>query len=123
MSQINIKLTDETEVTTPTSGQVAIFADDIDKVGVKNSSGTVSYFTGINAVQSEIITLSSGMITAKQVTLVGTPKTNQGVLVVPKNGPPQVQDLDYTISGQVVSWDGLGMDGVLEENDILAVYY
>ena len=121
MSQINIGVTAEGAVVNPIAGQVALFASATDEVGVKSSTGTVTYFAGISGVKAETFTLTAGMIAAKQVTLTVTPKNE--ILFVPKNGPAQVEGLDYTVSGQVVSWNGLGLDGILEENDIIVIYY
>lgn len=123
MSQINITVTSEADVSIPISGQAAFFVSGPNQAGIKDSAGSVAYFTGDSGVEFESITLNSGMISAKQFTLAGTPQVGKGILLVPKNGPPQVEGLDYTVSGQVISWNGLGLDGLLEENDILAIYY
>lgn len=123
MSQINITTTAEGNVSNPIIGQAAFFVSDTNIPGIKTSSGDVAYFSGDTGITQEAFVLTTGMISAKQLTLSGTPQVGNGVLVVPKNGPPQVYGLDYIISGSVISWSGLGLDGMLEENDILIIYY
>lgn len=74
-------------------------------------------------VKSETVEITAAMISAKQLSLSGTPKTGQGILVIPYEGLPQVQGVDYNLTSNVISWDGLGMDGIIEEGDTLEIYY
>lgn len=76
-----------------------------------------------NPLRSQVVTLTAQMILDKEFTIVETLQAGQAILLIPKNGPAQVKNLDYTVSGQTISWNGLGLDGILEENDILVVYY
>lgn len=74
-------------------------------------------------VKSETVTITAGMVSAKQFSLVGTPKSGQGILLVPQEGVPQIEGIDYTVSGQIISWNGLGLDGVIEDGDVIEIYY
>jgi len=73
---------------------------------------------------SEQFTLSANQINvSKLVNLTYTPVSGFNVVVAPMDGPLQYSPNDFTVTGTVLSWDGLGMDGILEENDILIVNY
>lgn len=74
-------------------------------------------------VKSETVTITAGMITAKQFSLSSAPKSGQGILLVPQEGVPQVEGVDYTVSGSIISWNGKGLDGVIEAGDVLEIYY
>lgn len=76
--------------------------------------------TGVNFLV-EYHTLTSGDIATKQITLNLTP--TGGVLVASPNGPVQVKDVDFALSGAVVSWSGLGLEALLEAGDVLIVTY
>jgi len=45
------------------------------------------------------------------------------VQLIPVGGPTQVLSIDYDISGAVVSWDGLGLDGIFSEGDKIQFFY
>lgn len=82
---------------------------------------TVSLTLGSQFV--EYHTLSGGEITAKQITLSGTPTVaNKAVLDVIQGGP-QAYTADFTVSGNVLGWSGLGLDGVLVAGDVLRIQY
>jgi len=68
-------------------------------------------------------TLSAGQIAAKQVTLTDTPTTANITRLIVIGGLEQDQSVDFSISGNVVSWNGLGLDGVLAENDKIIVIF
>lgn len=71
----------------------------------------------------EIVTLTQDDIDAKQVTLNTTPLSPSTVIVTPEGGIPQINGIDYTIAGNILSWDGLGLDGFLEVNEVLIVQH
>lgn len=58
---------------------------------------------------------------AKSLTLPGYPKSLQVDVV--DGGGAQVLGRDFVYSGTVLSWAGLGLDGVLVEGDILRLTY
>lgn len=68
-------------------------------------------------------TLTGGEITAKQITLPNTPiVANETVLDV-IGGTSQEYSVDYTVSGAVLDWNGLGLDGQLTAGDVLRIIY
>lgn len=77
----------------------------------------------VNDGKTLTITLLEGDIENKRVVLEIEPMQPSSVLVVPFGGPPQVNGIDYTISGNVLSWDGLGLDGFLEKDEIILVQF
>ncbi|NCC99964.1 MAG: hypothetical protein EOL95_09745 [Bacteroidia bacterium] len=76
----------------------------------------------------EIITLNSTNITNKFVDLTNVPVDATAVQVTPVGGPEQAYTTDFTVisdgsSVKRLNWSGLGLDGVLEDNDKLIVSY
>lgn len=66
--------------------------------------------------------LSNAQITSKSITLpfsVNTPSTMSFVA----GGIEHTITIDYSVSGNVVSWSGLTLDGVLEEGDEVIIEY
>lgn len=73
---------------------------------------------------TESFTLSASQIsTTKSVTLTYTPSAGFDVTATPHDGPPQYSPVDFIVTGFVLSWDGRGLDGLLEEGDVLHVNY
>jgi len=68
-------------------------------------------------------TLTTGEVTAKAITLPATPRTSSRVLLDVIGGCAQVFGEDFTVAGSILSWSGLGLDGILEAGDKLRVYY
>jgi hypothetical protein len=67
--------------------------------------------------------LSAGDITAKQITLAALPATASKVKLDLIGGSPQIYGDDFLVSGSILSWNGLGLDGVLITGDRLRVVY
>lgn len=82
------------------------------------SAGYIPSRTKIKVVYHE---LTGAEEIAKQLTLPGYPKSLQ--IDVVDGGGAQVLGRDFTYSGTLVSWDGLALDGVLAEGDILRITY
>lgn len=59
----------------------------------------------------------------KSLTLPHTPISPESVSITFVNGTSQVNGIDYTVSGNVVSWDGMGLDNFIELNDVLIVQH
>ena len=68
-------------------------------------------------------TINSSQATAKQVTLSEIPTDPNNVVVDCPNGPVQRINVDYIVTGQVVSWDGYGLETILENGDHLIITY
>lgn len=73
--------------------------------------------------QVEYRTITSGEESSKSLTLASTPSDPTTVILDVAGGPAQVYGDDFTVSGDVLSWSGLGLDGLLEENDQLRIVY
>ena len=75
------------------------------------------------AFNLEYRTLSAGEITAKALTLANSPAFGNLTVVDLINCGPQVYNVDYTIAGSTLNWNGFGLDGLLQAGDILRVQY
>jgi hypothetical protein len=69
------------------------------------------------------IELSEINIQNKFVTLSQTPLVSDAVMVTVDGGIPQINGIDFKIEGNKVSWNDLGLDGFLEETDVLIIQY
>lgn len=76
-----------------------------------------------SAIAPDIINVSATDILNKSVTLSRTPILPQAVTVFIVGGPEQLFGIDYTISGNILSWNGLGFDGFIDDTDTLVVRY
>lgn len=92
------------------------------KIGLSDTSWD-RVTTDTTSGKREKITLDSFAISQKQVILSKVPLNPEKVLVIPVGGPPQDNGVDYFISGNILGWSGMGMDGILSEDDELVVYY
>lgn len=68
-------------------------------------------------------TLGAPDITAKQITLVATPATSADTVLDVIGGTSQHYGIDYSVSGSTLTWNGLGLDGLLANGDVLRVIY
>lgn len=67
--------------------------------------------------------ITAGEETAKQFNLSNVPDDPTEVIVDVLNGSSLKPIVDYTISGSVFNWSGLGVDGILAENDCIRIIY
>lgn len=68
-------------------------------------------------------TLTSGEISAKQLTLPSTPTVPTRVIIDVRGGTCQVYGIDFTVSGDIVDWDGYALDGQISAGEILRIQY
>ena len=71
----------------------------------------------------DTIDLTQGDINNKFVTLSQTPLVPDAVILNIDGGIPQIKGIDFIIQGNKISWNGLGLDGFLEETDVLIIQY
>jgi hypothetical protein len=71
----------------------------------------------------ENIELTLQNINEKFVTLKQTPLIPSAVIVVPEGGIPQINGVDFEIIGNKVSWKDKGLDGFLDNTDVLIIQY
>lgn len=67
-------------------------------------------------------TLSAANILSKSVTLSATPSVPAEVNLS-VGGVDQEVGIDFSTSGTLLSWSGMGLDGILTEGDIITVTY
>lgn len=79
--------------------------------------------TSLRSYKPEFFTLSALDISNKFITLAETPTDLIKTRLIPINGVEQEYGVNFTVSGTTLSWNTLGLDGVLEENDKLIVIY
>lgn len=122
-----IRLATIPTTTTPASGEVSIYAKGDDNLYLKDSTGLerliLDSSSASDPIKVEYFTLTLGEIIAGQVTLASTPIHPAKVLLTPYEGVPSFYGLDFTVAGNVLSWTGLGLDGLLGPGDILQVVY
>jgi hypothetical protein len=75
------------------------------------------------SLKTEYITLDNTDVTNKYVTLAQTPASAADVLLDIIGGSSQQYTLDFVVTGSQLGWNGLGLDGVLANGDVLRVHY
>jgi hypothetical protein len=81
------------------------------------------FLVGQSGLHTERITLSQENLNNKCVVLSKAPAMPNSVMLTPEEGIPQVNGIDFTVEGNVLSWDGLGLDNFLEINEVLVIQY
>lgn len=74
-------------------------------------------------LRTEKITLSGTNITNKFVTLAETPLTPALTRLIVIGGIEQQYGIDFSVSGNQLSWAILALDGVLETGDNIVIIY
>ena len=75
------------------------------------------------AFQVEYPEIDNTIFTNKQLTLSATPAVVTQVIVDVIGGSSQRYGVDYSVSGTTLSWNTLGLDGILNEGDFLRITY
>lgn len=75
------------------------------------------------AFNLEYRTLTSGEIAAKALTLVNAPAISNLTVVDLAGCGPQIYNLDFAIAGTNFTWNGYGLDGLVQAGDILRIQY
>jgi hypothetical protein len=120
---MSIRLYQKAEPATPPAGRYWLYVDEIDGfLKGKDDAGNITIFSS-SILKYELITLSVTNITDKQLTLLETPYPGSVIQLIPVGGPTQVLSLDYDITEAVITWDGLGLDGILSEGDKIQIFY
>lgn len=68
-------------------------------------------------------TITSGENTAKQLTLASSPVTPSKVILSVAGLPDQFYGDDYIVTGAILDWNGLGLDGVLTTGNEVRIMY
>ena len=72
---------------------------------------------------TEYHTITAGEEIAESFSLAATPGNSSLVLVDIIGGGSQQYAVDFVIAGSTFTWSGFALSGVLEENDIVRLYY
>lgn len=91
-----------------------IFTGNFDQVGSGGSDSTV---------EIEYRTISGPEDAAKQLTLAIAPVDVSKVQLGIRGGGTQILGTDFTVSGSILSWNGLALDGVLTSGDQITILY
>lgn len=84
---------------------------------------TPSPLSAIGGRKVEQFTLTLTHIQNKKVTLPDTSIIEASVTVTSPNGPSQFRGQDFIVIGNDVSWDGYGLETILEVGDKLIIVY
>jgi hypothetical protein len=87
-----------------------------------NGDGRAHWVTP-SGVSIEYRQITSGEAIAKALSLAHTPNNNNNVIFGVGNGPVQITGIDFVTSGNILSWNGLGLDGVLAAGDNVYIEY
>jgi len=71
----------------------------------------------------ETRTISAPEDVAKQLTLIAMPATPAEVVLEIGGAPSQIYMDDYSVTGAILSWSGLGLDGILATGDRVRIIY
>jgi hypothetical protein len=126
MAAGTIRLVSGTAAGTPPAGCIHIYSKADKKLYYKDDTGT-EYELGTvqdaSTIEVEYITLDATAIANKQITLAYTPLNPTEVTLDIISGPSQVYSVDYTVTGNILSWSGLPPEAFLEVGDSCRVTY
>jgi len=116
-------------------GQDGSFAENHVRGSVVTSQIVAGNFNGLKAAvlrleqemdgapQREMVEVTEDMAQLKQIELEQAPVTDESLQFLPIGGPMQVLGEDYIITGNIISWENLGLDGIIEPGDKIQIYY
>lgn len=130
----NIKISDLPELTTGQAVDVLPVVDiatsSTKKIKLENLPVSSAVQSSLTAIQdsipeetTDVITLSSLDISQKKITLSKTPLYPSSLKFIPDGGIEQRINIDYVVSTNEIIWNGLTLDGFLEEGEIVRVTY
>ena len=87
----------------------------------------VPYNVNVDAIgrnYDQTLTLTAQNIAEKKIVLSFIPEFPERIKLTPDGGPQQIYGIDYIIINRnEISWDGFGLDGFLEEDEIIFLNY
>lgn len=113
----------------PPAGQVSVYAKTDNNLYMQTSAGNEylifnSGIPGVGGYNVEQFQIDLSELTAKEVILSSTPThPTRTLLSVDGGAGLGFYGLDFTVSGNVLSWSGTSLDGLLELNDLIQVIY
>ena len=121
----NKRISELDDLSEVTSDDLAVVVD-ISTLSTRKASmaNLKSYFQSeLPRPKIQTITVTPAHLSAKAITLTNAPLSGYNVTILPRNGCPQFLNEDFVIDGLTLTWDGYGLDGLLEVGDILQVSY
>lgn len=121
----NKRISELDDLPTVTSDDLAVVVDIATLTTRKASMANLkSYFQSeLPRPKEETITVTSSMLNAKALVLTKPPLLGYNVVILPRGGPAQFLNEDFVVNGLTLSWDGYGLDGLLDIGDTLQVSY
>ena len=121
----NKKISELDDLSTVTSDDLAVVVDISTLTTRKASMANLkSYFQSeLPRPKTQILTVTSDMLLAKAFNLTNPPLLGYNVTILPHGGPAQFINEDFIVDGLTLSWDGYGLDGLLEAGDRLIISY
>jgi hypothetical protein len=103
--------------------EVSELVYDIDNKAFYGGDGNTLGGFLVSGSVAETIELNQQDIDNKFVTLAQTPLVSSAVSLTIDGGIPQINNVDFKVDGNKISWSELGLDGFLEETDVLIIQY
>jgi len=111
---------------TPDAGDKKFYAKDDGKIYTLDDTGSeveLGAGGGSGNYNVDKFTLDAGDITAKGVTLTGTPTNLTTTRLVVIGGIEQDYTVDFSVTGTALTWNGLGLESLLVSTDKIVVIY
>lgn len=121
----NKKISELDDLSTVTSDDLAVVVDISTLTTRKASMANLrSYFqSDLPRPKTQALTVTATMLQTKSLSLTHAPNLSYNVTILPHGGPAQFINEDFIIDGLTLSWDGYGLDGLLEAGDRIQVSY
>lgn len=126
MAAGTIRLVSGTAAGTPPAGCVHIYSKANKKLYYKDDTGAeyeLGTVQGDSNLHVEYVTLDATAIANGEITLAFTPSEPTMVTWDIISGSAQVYSEDFTVTGNVLSWSGKPLDGLLDVGDSCRVTY
>lgn len=73
--------------------------------------------------RSIFVTVTQQMIDDEQLDIGVSQADGSQVQIIPVGGPVQVPNVDYQVNGSIISWHQMGLEMVIEKDQILNITY
>ena len=104
------------------NNQISLSLANSTNAGAMSSQDYIK-LSNISESATEVFTLTATNIAEAKVSLNRAPSNPRLVAVIPDGGIEQRYGVDYTVVGNDIIWSSMGLDGFLEENDVIRIYY
>ena len=85
--------------------------------------GSGNGFNLAASIRTKVYVLTDQNLSDKGITLDFSPSDVTALILVPTGGAKQNYGVDFIVNGSFLTWDGLGLDGVLSAGETLVIYY